>query len=46
MKNGNISQHENVDPEENTDYRSVIVDGSVKEMVNLKLNAIFRKGKV
>ncbi|CAC5416410.1 unnamed protein product [Mytilus coruscus] len=45
VKSSNISPHENVDKQENTYYKSGI-DRSVKEMVNPKLNAISRKGKV
>ncbi|VDI19291.1 Hypothetical predicted protein [Mytilus galloprovincialis] len=42
VKSSNISPHEKVDQQENTDYKSGL-DGSFKEMVNPKLNAIFWK---
>ncbi|VDI36769.1 Hypothetical predicted protein [Mytilus galloprovincialis] len=41
-KSSNISPHENVEKQENTDYKSGI-NGSVNEIVNPTLNAIFRK---
>ncbi|CAG2251203.1 C1QL [Mytilus edulis] len=43
VKSSNISPHENVEKKENTYYKSGIVDGLVKEIVNPKLNAISRK---
>ncbi|CAC5416412.1 C1QL [Mytilus coruscus] len=45
VKSSNIYSHENVDKQENTYYKNGII-GSVKEMVNPKLNAISRKDNI
>ncbi|VDI14968.1 Hypothetical predicted protein [Mytilus galloprovincialis] len=46
VKSSYISQHENVDKQENTDYKNGIIDASVKEMVNPKSNVISRKERL
>ncbi|XP_071150357.1 uncharacterized protein [Mytilus edulis] len=45
VKSSNISPHENVDTQENTDYESGL-NGSLIEMVNPKINSFSRKERL